>query len=419
MGSQAREALPDRPVARYAVLVLAAFPVLLALLALAASPHRLLPGLPHYRYEPHPGDAYGYYYCAREVISAALRDAPIIFVALLVAAGLVFLSRRVTADPAWRLLAWFWAAGVLAAVVAERVHFTGAAQFGWPLAWSIPLGVVRAVSAQPPLGVSFAIGLVLSLACNAVTVVSSFVVARRAGFGEALAFAGAALVAFWPLLSLLTGPHAASNASWQIWLGLSLYTEPLSTALVITALALLLARPLDRRRAVTAGALLGYATLVRLSDVLILGCVLAALLLRRERLEALATAAGAAAFAPAVLFFWPKGYPSLKPPIFPKHPFELHYARAAWGSSYLWHPWVIVALVPLALIGILRARPRAAAMLWSCVGATALFYTFYEVTPEHPRFLYVVLPIVLLFWAAGLAVVFGGVARVLARVAAR
>ena len=419
VGDPARKALPHHAVARAALLSLAAFPVVLALLVLAASPGRLLPALPRYRYEPHPGDAYGYYYCAREVISTVLREAPLVLIAFLVAAAIIVVARRRTGDPALRLLAWIWAIGVIAAVLAERVHFTGAAQFGWPLVWSVPLSVLRVISAQPSLGASFAIGLALSLICNAITVVASFVVARRAGLSERVAFAGAALVALWPVLSLLTGPHAASNASWQIWLGLSLYTEPLSTALVLAALALLLAREADRRSLVLAGGLLGYATLVRLSDVLILGCVIVAQLTLRERIEALATAFGAAAFAPAVLLYWPKGYPALKPPIFPKHPFELQYAHAAWGSSYLWHPWVLVVLVPVGLVGIARTRARAAALLWSCVGLTALFYTFYQVTPEHPRFLYVVLPIVLLFWAAGISVVMGEVARRLARVAAR
>jgi hypothetical protein len=419
MGDQTRDALPNSPLGRLALGALAGFPVVLALLALAASPGRLLPGLPHYRYQPHPGDAYGYYYCAREVISTVLRDAPFVLAALIVAAGLVLVARRVTRDPAARLLAWIWGAGIVVAVVAERVHFTAAAQFGWPLVWSLPLGVLRVVTSAPPLGVSFAIGLALSLVCNAVSVVASFAIARRAGLGEAVAFAGAALVAFWPLLSLLTGSKAAWNASWQIWLGLSLYTEPLSTALVAVALALVLGRQHEPRRLVLAGALLGYATLVRLSDVLILACVLVAQLVSRERLAAIATAAAAAAFAPAVLLYWPKGYPALKPPVFPKHPFELHYAGAAWGSSYLWHPWVVVALVPLGLLGVVRARGAAATLLWSCVGVTALFYTFYQVTPEHPRFLYVVLPIVLLFWAAGAVVVVESAAKRLARVAAR
>jgi hypothetical protein len=39
------------------------------------------------------------------------------------------------------------------------------------------------------------------------------------------------------------------------------------------------------------------------------------------------------------------------------------------------------------------------------VAATAAFYTVYALTPIHPRFLFVVLPIVLVFWAAGAAVI--------------
>ncbi len=55
-----------------AVLVL--FRVLFPLAVLAQSPGRLLPGFPAYRYKPLPGDAYGYYYCARDLIATLQRD---------------------------------------------------------------------------------------------------------------------------------------------------------------------------------------------------------------------------------------------------------------------------------------------------------------------------------------------------------
>ncbi|HEX7626390.1 MAG TPA: hypothetical protein VF379_04975, partial [Gaiellaceae bacterium] len=248
-------------------------------------------------------------------------------------------------------------------------------------------------------------GLALSVICNVATVLATYVIGLNIGLRNRVALLGAALVALWPLVSLLAGSRGALNGTWQIDLGLSLYTEPLSTALVVTALALIVARAGDDRRAALAGALLGLGTLVRLSNVLILGCVLVALFVVRERKRAAVLALGAAAWAPATLFFWPKSYPKLKAPVFPAHPFEWSYAGHAWTDSTLWHPAVVLVLVPLALIGIKRAAPRAAVLLWSCVAVTALFYSFYELTPIHPRFLFVVLPIVLLFWAAGADVV--------------
>ena len=71
----------------------------------------------------------------------------------------------------------------------------------------------------------------------------------------------------------------------------------------------------------------------------------------------------------------------------------------------LWHPAVLAVLLPIALLGTFRAARKTALLLWSCVAVTAAFYTFYSLTPIHPRFLFVTLPIVLVFWASGAAVV--------------
>jgi hypothetical protein len=37
------------------------------------------------------------------------------------------------------------------------------------------------------------------------------------------------------------------------------------------------------------------------------------------------------------------------------------------------------------------------------VVATAVLYSFYQLTPLHPRFLFVAVPPVFVFWAAGVA----------------
>jgi hypothetical protein len=385
---------------------LAVFPAVLALLVLAAEPGRLLPGLPHYRYQPLPGDAYGFFYAARAAITGLHSAAVVVSVVV----ALVILGLTWRRGIAVRIVGISWALGVVAAGIAHAVPVTGAAQLGWPLLWAIPLLPLRVIGEATP-DVAFAPALAISLLCNAVTVLASYVIARRIGFRENVALFGAALVSFWPLLSLLTGADAARNATWQVWLGLSLYTEPLSTALVAVALALVVGRETSERDAAIAGALLGAATLVRVSNVLIAGCVVVALALFGRRRQAILAAVAGLAWAPAVLLFWPKGYPKLKPPIFPAHPFAVHYASDAWAKSYLWHPLVLVVIVPIALLGILKSSRRDAMLLWACVGVTALLYTFYELTPIHPRFLYVIVPIVLVFWAAGVSVLAGAARR--------
>jgi hypothetical protein len=279
--------------------------------------------------------------------------------------------------------------------------------------WGLALLPVRVVGASIRPDVAFGFGLALSLACNAVSVVATYLLARGVGLQERIALFGAGLFSFWPLLSLLAGSRAGQNGTWQIDLGLSLYTEPLSTALVLVALVRVIRGSPGAGSSLLTGALLGGAVLVRLSNVLVVFCVLGYLLIGREqnRKRAFAVAAGAAAFAPAAILFWPKSYPKLKPPVFPAHPFALDYARYAWSHSLLWHPAALLVLVPLALIGSARTPLRQAALLWSAVAATAAFYTFYVLTPIHPRFLFVVLPIVLVFWAAGATTVVGAATR--------
>ena len=98
------------------------------------------------------------------------------------------------------------------------------------------------------------------------------------------------------------------TASWFVDVGLHLYTEPLSTALVVGAVALLL-RPaatdltIGRRRDC-----LGYATVVKLSDgVIAIGLVRRSARARRWRQAALLTVGGLV-WAPLALAYWDKGY---------------------------------------------------------------------------------------------------------------
>jgi hypothetical protein len=74
---------------------------------------------------------------------------------------------------------------------------------------------------------------------------------------------------------------------------------------------------------------------------------------------------------------------------------------------------VLAAIVPLAALGVRAVSARGRALLVPSVVATIVFYTFYELTPIHPRFLFVLLPVVLVLWAAGV----GLAARVAYRLA--
>lgn len=390
---------------RLPLLALAVVPVALPLAVLAASPGRLLPGFPRYDYVPLGGDAYGYYYCARRLFSLGLHDAPIVLAAFVVIVPAAVVVARRSTRAATKVLAAVWALGLLAAVLARLVPFTGAPEFGWPLVTSVALLPFRLVGRAGP-DEWFGVALVISIAANLVTVGASYVIARRIGLGKVAAYLGAALVSLWPLLVLLAGHRASLNGTWQDFSGLSAYTEPLSTALITSGLAIVVDRKLDDVHAAWAGGLLGLATLVRVSNVLIAACVLVFLVVLRDRRVAAVYAAAAAAWAPAVLLYWPKGYPDLKPPVFPAHPFALSYVRHAWTDSYLWRPVVIAVILPVALLGIRRAARDVSALLWSCIAATVVFYSFYELTPLHPRFLYAVLPVVLVYWAAGASLAF-------------
>jgi hypothetical protein len=393
-------------VERLVLVSLVAFRVALPLAVLAATGGSLL-GLPVYVYNPRPGDAYGYYSAMRELLATWQRHTPVVLPAALVLAAvavvLVRRRRRGRIRDAVVVVGIAWAAGLLATLLAAGSRTSGAPTIGWPLVWSVPLLPYRALGLPLDPDIAFAVGLALSLTCIAAIALATYVLGARVTASSSLGLVAAALFALWPVLVVpLSGDRTRIDGTWQNDLGVTLYSEPLSTALVTLALALVVRRRLSDTDAALAGALLGFSVAVRLSNVLIAGCVLVALLVRCRRLT-LWTAGAAAAFAPLVIVYWPKGYEQLGPPTFPEHPFALDYARSAWTGSALWRPGVLLVLVPVALVGTIRLARPTALLLWSCILTTALFYTFYEPTPLHPRFLFVVLPIVLVLWAAGAA----------------
>lgn len=384
---------------------LCGFRVVLPLIVLAASGHAVV-GLPRYVYDPLSGDAYGYYSATRELLGVSERDAVLVALAVGLAGIGVFVVRRVARGrqrTAAIVAAVTWGLALVAAVLAGLSRSTGAGTLGWPLLWSVPLAPYRALGLPLDPDVAFVFGLALSLAAIVVAVVATYALALFATRRRGVALLAASLYALWPLIVVpLGGSRGSENGTWQGEIGLSLYTEPLSTALVTSALALVLAPRAVPATAALAGSLLGFAVAVRLSNGLVLACVLVAVALRRP-VHAAWLAVAAAAFAPLVAAYWSKGYVPLSESAFPTALFSLDRVVEAWTDSLLWRPRVLLALVPLAVVGTARLTRPVALLLWACVLSTAAFYSTYAPTPMHPRFLFVVLPIVLVLCAAGLA----------------
>lgn len=373
---------------------LVALRVAIPVVALAASGHDL-PGLPLYTYIPLNGDATGFYAEARELISTAFGPAGAV-AALLLGAGAWSAWRL---RPAWKaLVAAALAVSLAATVLVLSSAAVGAAVVGWPLVWAIPLLPLRLLGVLDE-DLAFVVGLPILLAANAVTVVATAVIGLRASGRRSIGVSAAALFAIWPLLArVLAGESAWENGQWHVDVGLHLYTEPLSTALVATAIALLLGPRLDELRLALAGVLLGYATVVRVSNGLFAAAAVALVALRVGPRRALPFAIGGFAFAPLVAAYWPKGYPAIE-----NVPgFSLGQASRSWGSDTLmFDPRTVALLLPLAVLGTLALRAWTSALLVAVIATNVSLYTFYEHTHLHPRFLYVLLPALFVLEAAG------------------
>jgi hypothetical protein len=375
--------------------------VTLPLVVLASSGSKL-PGLPEYDYEPRPGDAYGYYSAMRELLATNGRlgiAAPGVAVAL---AGLMAVAvrwRRRPQERPWLAFAGATCVSAIATLLVHRMRAPGAVTIGWPLVWSIPVLPYRLLGLPLNPDIAFGFGLALSLAANAATVVSTYLLGLWTSGRHSVGLVAASLFGLWPLLSLLVG-KTADLGTWEVDLGLALYSEPLSTALVVTAVALVVRPGRGRLAEVVAGSLLGFSVAVRLSNAVIAAAVIGVLLLHRRGRPAIRIGAGAAVFLPLVAAYWPLGYPKLPEEQF-HDPFGLQYAVSTWRDAAVWGWRALVALVPLAVVGTFTLDRWKASFLWTWILSTAAFYTFYRFTAGHQRFLLVVLPALFVLWAAG------------------
>lgn len=387
---------------------LAAFRVALPLLVLAELGP---PGVPEFQYDGLTGDANGYYAAAREVMGA-WRSPPAIVVALLIGAVacaafvLALAWRRRPARRAWIVVAAVAVFALAFCVPVASMNPPGIGVVGWPLVWSLPLHPWRALGFPLDPDGAYVVAVALSLAANAVTVVATAYAGLYATGRRAVAIGAAALLALWPLLTgLLTGERGWENGTWAVDVGLAAYTEPLSTALVTVALALLLSPRATDVQLAAAGAALGLATTVRLSNGLLFAGALVLLAARVGSRRVLPFAATGVAFLPLVAVYWPKGYPTIRdvdPGAWPSDPFALGRIVGAWSDSLLFTPVVLLLLVPLAALGALLlwpAWPFRLLVFWALLNP--VFYSFYFITPLHPRVLFASLPAVFVLWIIG------------------
>jgi hypothetical protein len=359
------------------------------------------------------GDATGFYAAAREFMAAwgrmprAVLALDALF-ALAAAAAIVVLWRG---RPAWR--PWLAAAAVCSfgLVVCVDVHWmksTGAAVFGWPLLWSLPMLPYRALGFGLSKHVAWDFGFALSLAIVALTVVAVGYLGRNATGRRWVGVLAAAFWTAWPLLvGLIAGHHAWTNSQWDVDAGLHNYDEPLSTLLVTGGAALVLSPRLTQLRLALAGCALSAATLVKISNALLAAAALLVVYLRGSRRDALPYLAGALSLAPLVGAYWPISYPTLfdNRHSWPQDPFDPAHVITSWTHSSIFTPHTLAIIVPLAVVGIAAViRPWELALVLAFLLVNPVFYSFYANTAKHPRFLYASLPELFVLWSAGLAV---------------
>jgi hypothetical protein len=377
-----------------------------------------LPGMPAFTRPARDGglsgDATGFYAATREFMAAWGRMPRIVLAlavlaALAAAIVLVFLWRRRPAFRLWLVPAALCSFGLVVALDVHWMKPSGAAVFGWPLLWSLPMLAYRALGVGLSKHIAWDFGFALSLLCVALTVVAVAYLGRNASGRRAIGVAAAAFWTAWPVLvGLIAGHHAWANAQWDVDVGLHNYSEPLSTLLVTAGAAIVLTPRLTQLRLALAGCALSAATLVKLSNALLAAAALIVVFLRGHLRDALPYLAGALALAPLVAVYWPISYPKLfnNPQSWPRDPFDPAHIVSSWTHSSIFTPHTLAIVVPLAVIGIAGLlRPWPLALVLAFLLINPIFYSFYANTAEHPRFLYASLPELFVLWAAGIGVI--------------
>jgi hypothetical protein len=249
----------------------------------------------------------------------------------------------------------------------------------------------------------------LSLIANATIVVTTALVGLRATGRHSVGLIAAGLYATWPIwVGLVAGDQASQNGQWNVDVGLALYDEPLSTALVAAALVLLLQLRLSATSAAVAGLMLGFATAVKLTNgPLAVGIVVVVALGLGVRRAAVLTLGGMVSL-PIVLGFWSKGYADSSggAGIDLGALYQLRFISPNARESTIFTTWMLLLLLPLAALGCAKVTPwYRLALLIVPIAVTIACYASYYVTNQHPRFYYVILPPVFVLQASGVAVI--------------
>lgn len=299
------------------------------------------------------------------------------------------------------------AVGAFVSLEIGQMGPTGAGAIGWPIVWSLPMFPLRAAGALS-YHTAWYLGIALLLACNIVTVVATAAIARRL-VSARVALIAPALLVIWPfLMRLVDGTGGVVYESWLNDSGLLLYAEPLSTALVAVAIATLVLRSHDPAATALAGALIAFATAVRLSNITIAVVLGLTLLLARRGRPLVSFVVSCAGIGLIAAVFWSRGYASFvnKPSEQAPHGlFSWHYLSRSWSDAVVFDWRLLLILLPLALLGAfaLRNELLELGVLAGTVAVTAVFYSAYYITALHPRFLFVALPPLFVLIAAGVA----------------
>jgi hypothetical protein len=386
--------------------------LLVPLAVLAAAPTRL-PLAPDYTYTPLNGDADGYYHAVTNLYFAASTVFDgwlgIASVALLVCFGAAGeLIRR--SGLMWLALSlWAFGVSLVLGVLVHDMAAPGAGVVGWPLAWALtalPLPILRLATTPDR---AFGFGLAASLAANGFTVVATAVAGRRLSGRRLVGLLAAGLLASWPLwMSLIAGSQAFQNGQWNVNVGLALYTEPVSTALVAAALLLLTKEPLRPTVAVLAGLALGFSTVVKLTDGLIAAALVALVAIRDSLAWAALVAVGGVVSLPILLGYWAHGYVNDNEGVAvpPGGRYQWRFVHENLTGSTIFTPWMLLVLLPLAVIGLATLRGWfGRALLSAPIAVTVAAYATYYWTAQHPRFFDVVMPSVFILQAVGLVFV--------------
>jgi hypothetical protein len=404
-----------------AIAALVALRVFIPLAVLAASPRRF-PLLPAYQYAPLNGDSFAYYQAVTNMFASFNG----VFDGLIgVGSAGLLASFCAAAWILWRAglrwLAILLPALAISLILAVLVHDTaspGAGVIGWPLAWSLPLLPLPLLHLAVTPDRAFAPGLMLSLIANAVTVIAIARIGLRVGGRRSIGVTAAGLYATWPIwVGIVAGEQAWQNGQWLIDVGLHLYTEPLSTALFVVSLDLLLDPRASASVAVVAGLLVGFDTAVKLTNGFLAAALLVLVVVRSGWRSGAIFGLGALVSVPIVVGYWPQGYAR---PSFGNHVdggiYQLRFVSMNARTSTIFTGVMLLFLVPLALAGLTQIGGwYFRSILIVPILVTIASYCAYYYTAEHPRFYYVVLPLVFVLQAAGAQMIWERIGRHRAR----